>query len=401
MPDCKDRLYIQMLGGCSLRCGDRVVDDTSYRSKKLWTLLEYMIAFRHRQISQEELIGLIYPSEKSANPAGALKTLIYRIRNMLDELQCGDSHDMILASRGTYAWNPELDAQLDVDQFEQLCHRVNSPWTQDGDRLDCCLEAAALYSGDFLPKSSGEEWVVPFSIYYHSMYIRLIHTTVELLEQAGRWNEVVSLCDQAIHVDSYEEFFYYHLILGLTKTDRHQAALEQYRKMYDIFYTQIGVTPSPELTALYKEIIKTTWELESDLSVIQAALRDADTGRGAFLCELEVFKDIYNLEVRSASRTGRPMFLCLITLSEREGGQPPLKQLQLYMGKLRDSILSSLRRGDIVAQYSIAQYILLLPTTTVENCQMVMDRILFRFREQHTRCPLRVEYSVQAMDILP
>ncbi len=396
-----NRLYIQMLGGCSLRYGTHVVDDRTYRSKKLWTLLEYMIAFRDRQVSQEELINLIYPNEKSANPAGALKTLVYRIRNMLDDLQYVSSHDMILVSRGTYAWNNELDFELDVDRFEQLCHKADSPWTQPEERLNCCLSAAALYSGDFLPKSASEEWVVPFSIYYHSMYIRLVHTTVDLLEEAGRWEEVVSLCEQAIQVDAYEEFFYYHLILALSKTGRNQAALDQYKKMYDIFYTQIGVTPSPELTALYKEIIKTTRELESDLTVIQASLKSDDEGRGAFLCELEVFKDIYNLEVRSASRTGRPMFLCLITASDRHGGQPPLKQLQQYMSKLRVCILGSLRRGDIVAQYSIAQYILLLPTTTVENCQMVMERILNRFRDQHPRCPLQIEYSVQSMDVMP
>lgn len=395
-----DRLYIQMLGGCSLRYGTRIVDDRTYRSKKLWTLLEYMIAFRDRQISQDELIALIYPDEKSANPAGALKTLVYRIRNMLDDLQYISSHDMILVSRGTYSWNNELDFELDVDRFEQLCRKADSPWTQSEERLDCCLAAAALYGGDFLPKSSGEEWVVPFSIYYHSMYIRLVHTTVELLEGEGRWEEVVSLCERAIQVDAYEEFFYYHLILALSKTGQHQAALNQYKKMYDIFYTQIGVTPSPELTSLYKEIIKTTRKMESDLTVIQSSLKSDIEGNGAFLCELEVFKDIYNLEVRSASRTGRPMFLCLITALDRHGDQPSLKQLQQYMDKLRACILSSLRRGDIVAQYSIAQFILLLPTTTVENCQMVLERILSHFQEQHPRCPLQIEYSIQSMDIM-
>ena len=140
--------------------------------------------------------------------------------------------------------------------------------------------------------------------------------------------------------------------------------------------------------------------MESDLTVIQSSLKSDIEGNGAFLCELEVFKDIYNLEVRSASRTGRPMFLCLITALDRHGDQPSLKQLQQYMDKLRACILSSLRRGDIVAQYSIAQFILLLPTTTVENCQMVLERILSHFQEQHPRCPLQIEYSIQSMDIM-
>ena len=119
-----EKLYIQMLGGCALRCGDKCVDDKAYRSRKLWLLLCYMITFRDRVISQEELIDLIYPDEKSANPAGALKTLIYRTRNMLNEVGYAGGHNMIVGTRGGYSWNEELDIELDTLRFETLCRQV-------------------------------------------------------------------------------------------------------------------------------------------------------------------------------------------------------------------------------------------------------------------------------------
>lgn len=393
-----EKLYIQMLGGCALRCGDKCVDDKAYRSRKLWLLLCYMITFRDRVISQEELIDLIYPDEKSANPAGALKTLIYRTRNMLNEVGYAGGHNMIVGTRGGYSWNEELDIELDTLRFETLCQQVEDGRRTAEERLQASREAVKLYIGDFLPKLSGEEWVVPYSIYFHSLYTKLVHTSVELLEEAGKWNDVVLLCQEAVNIDPYEEYFYYHMILGLVRTEQSQSALEQYRSMYNRFYTEIGVTPSSEMTALYKEIIRTTREVEADLTVIQSSMRGELEKPGAFLCELEVFKDIYNLMVRSAARTGQTTFLCLVTLTDQEGGMPPPKQLSSYMSRLADCIVGSLRRGDVVAQYSIAQYILLLSTTTVENCQKVADRILSRFRSKYPRCPLRVEASIQSTD---
>src|SRR5699024_4185184 len=77
-------LRVSMLGGCSIAWGGRTIDDVSYRSRKPWLLLEYLITFRNRDISQEELVDLLYPNEKGANPTGALKTLVYRVRSMLE-----------------------------------------------------------------------------------------------------------------------------------------------------------------------------------------------------------------------------------------------------------------------------------------------------------------------------
>ena len=391
-------LRVSMLGGCSIAWGGRTIDDVSYRSRKPWLLLEYLITFRNRDISQEELVDLLYPNEKGANPTGALKTLVYRVRSMLEDLDYPDSRNMILVARGSYAWNTSLPMELDVDQFELACQKASSPWIAPDEKLETCLAAADLYKGDFLSRTAGEAWVTPLSTYYHSMYIHLVQTTVDLLMARDRWAEVGQLCDQAILIDGYEEFFHYHLIRALVRTGQTQLALEQYKKMHSLFYTELGVTPSADLTSLYREIIKTTKHATSDLPAISQFLRQEDRLTGAFFCELEVFKDIYNLEARSAARSGRSMYLCLITATMRDGSVPPLKLLNSYMDKLADCIQSTLRRGDVVAKYSISQYILLLPQANFENSRKVMERIIKAFSRQYPHSPAVLHYSVQPLD---
>ena len=82
--NAKPTLHINMLGGCSLSYGEKTIDDASHHTKKPWMLLEYLITFRNREIPVEELMDLLYPGDRGVNPAGALKTLVYRVRSMLE-----------------------------------------------------------------------------------------------------------------------------------------------------------------------------------------------------------------------------------------------------------------------------------------------------------------------------
>ncbi len=58
MPDTKaapeDKLIrVAMLGGFRLEAGGKSVQDTDARTHQLWHLIEYLIAFRRREISQD------------------------------------------------------------------------------------------------------------------------------------------------------------------------------------------------------------------------------------------------------------------------------------------------------------------------------------------------------------
>lgn len=395
----QETLKISMFGGCSLTYGDVTLDDKNIRSKKIWTPLEYMIAFRSRDISREELIEVIDPQEKSENPSNTLKTLIHRMRHTLDELHMADGKDIIIQSRGSYAWNPQIPCEVDTELFESLC--------QEGDRaedseekLQAYEKAIRLYKGDFLPKSAMESWAVQLNVYYHTMYINTAHKAVELYRAMGKFNQIVETCQNALKIDPYDEFFYRELILALVELKNSQAALDQYQKMSSLFYKEFGVTPSKELTKLYREIIKSTKKVETDLSVIKEDLWDRDSTRGAYFCEYEIFKDIYRLEVRSAARTGVSVYICLLTFVGKNAKAPALKMLNKYMDRLQDCICHSLRRGDVFSKYSVSQYILMLPTVTYETGEMVLNRIISNFRSENPSCPLRLEYTMQPLDML-
>lgn len=112
-------IYITTLGEFSIRLGDRVINDTNNHSKKPWLLLEYLIIYRNREISPDELVELIWGDEDSSNPSSALKTLMFRTRKLLAPLEYPPQL-LITQRRGAYAWNKDLETIVDIDMFEVL-----------------------------------------------------------------------------------------------------------------------------------------------------------------------------------------------------------------------------------------------------------------------------------------
>ena len=53
-------IHVNMLGGFSVSMGDRTIIDQNNQAKKPWSLLEYLITFRGRDIPVEELIDLFW-----------------------------------------------------------------------------------------------------------------------------------------------------------------------------------------------------------------------------------------------------------------------------------------------------------------------------------------------------
>lgn len=387
-----------MLGEFSVSCGEHVVTDQENRSRKVWMLLAYLIQFRNREIPQSELIDLLWAEEDdSNNPANALKTVLHRVRSILNRLEVVDGHQLILRRPDGYCWNIDLPCSVDVDEFEAVCQQGRAS-ADFNIRLACFRRAASLYKGDFLPKLAGDHWVMVLNTYYRRMYSEMIHELLAMLVQAGENQEIISVAANAIRIDPYDESFYYYQIKALVDSGNQRSAMAEYEKMNELFFSKFGVTPSDELKALYRQIVKSSNAMEIDLGVIKEHLRESSLTDGAFYCEYEFFKDVYRIEARSASRTGSTIHLGLVTMSDLNGEQLSQRKLNLNMGKLQDLIQSSLRRGDVYAKYSVSQFIIMLPYANYENSCMVLERIIKRFQRENSHSPAVLRYSVQPLE---
>lgn len=391
-------IYVNMLGGFSITIGDKTVTDQNNQAKKPWSLLEYLITFRDRDIPVEELIDLFWKDDASNNPGGALKTLMFRVRKLLEPLGC-PTQQLVFQNRKTYGWTKTMATVCDTDRFESLCLESQAHGISDEESLKLCLEAFRLYKGNFLPKSEWESWVVPINTYYHTLYQKLVRRTLMLLDEKKDYSTIIDLCQQAIAIDPYGEDAHYYLICSLFESGNQNMALEHYQYVCDMFYNEFAITPSIRFKELYKTIGDKKHGITMDINTIQEILLDGYEEKGAFCCEPSVFRDIYQLETRAIERTGDSIFLCLLTISSLKGDLlKPAVQIRA-MDELGEAIKGSLRRGDAYSRYSVSQYLILLPTATYENGEMILNRIIHNFKKAYSRKDLAITFSLQS--ILP
>ena len=383
------RVAVTMLGGFRIRVDGNVLTDEINRSQKLWNVLCYLIAHRERTVPQSEFIELFWPEENSANPTNALKTLLYRVRSLLEPL-FGEGLEPILSQRGAYAWNPAIACEMDVDRFELLCRRAQDTALPAQKRMALYEEAAEMYRGDYLPKLANQMWVVPISAHYHALYLEAVKEYADLLEHAEKFETMAELCTRASQLDPLDESLHTLIVRALLRQGKDSAALSHYEKATDLLYRNLGVRPSEELRALYREIMDVEERLETNLEVIQANLREAAQRPGAFVCEYGFFKEAYRLEARRSARSGACVHIALVTVSLPDGGVPPLGVLNTTMDQLLEVLVHNLRRGDVVSKYSGAQYVVMLPAANFEDSTMVVERIVNAFYRQHRRNFLKI-----------
>lgn len=386
------KLEIQLLGNFRITYEDRVISEQSKRSKKLWSLLQYLIVHHDRQISQNELIELLWENEKSENPLGALKTQMHRARATLKELNIGE--EVIISIGGTYAFNNKLDFSIDAEDFERLCKQSRNE-TDSTKKLEICLNALELYKGDFLPKSTLEQWVMPIYTYYKSLFVRTVHDTIEMLDANNDKAKIIEICRQAVILDPYDEKIHYYLIKALSDSGEQAQAKEHYDYVTNLFYTKFGVNPANELIALYNDTVKTTKNIEISIKDVTMRLNEIVGETGAFYCEYEVFRRLYIIEVRSSRRYNKNINICLITISDSDGLLPEQKLLNKSMEQLHDCISTSLRDSDIFARYSLSQFIIMLPNTDNNNGDLIMNRIIANYRKSYPRTNVILSYQFQ------
>lgn len=390
-------LQVQMLGQFTLRYGDRTISDSDDRSRRVWSLLAYMLYNHGRSFAQEELIHLYWSNnEKSADPGNALKSIFHRIRTALDKLQPGLGRLLIRRKAGRYFWNNAMPLSIDIEDFEAHFHAAEAAGNDDV-RLAEYQAALALYAGDPLPRMTDEIWTIPIVAYYHSLYTRAAAGAIELLEKQERTAEAVALCRRAIHIEPYQEDLYEHLMRGLLRTGDMKGAMSVYEEMSELLLAHFGVMPSETLRTLYRQATRTVNDRTLTMDEVCSQLEEPAPHSGAMVCEYDFFKILYRAEARSIARNGHSANICLLSVSGKDGEMLARRSLDPAMNNLQVLVQNNLRRGDVIARCSISQYIILLPQANYENSRMVADRLVSAFYRRYPHSPARLRYTVQPL----
>jgi len=370
MSEEEARLFIEMLGGFSILADGAHITEPGKSSSKTWKLIQYLIANRHKSISRDELIETFCDSEYADNPGGTLRTLVYRARAALADGGLSCANDIIVAKHGGYAWSSNIKCDVDAELFEAFCSKAGAR-SEDSEKLELLLRAAALYKGDFLPNSSGELWVMSLARWYRSMYINCALDALGLLTKAGRSAEAEELCTKALRTDPFDEDLLRYHLRSLLAQGKNAEALEEYKRMEAMYFDVLGVSFSDGLRALYADIQRPDIKEAAPLEEVLDEWLEGAEAPGAFYCDLSVFKAMYQIESRSVPRSGRTAYI--VRFDTKHDPKAKNGGIMQQLGKM---IPRTLRMGDLFTRASPNQYMIMLHSLTYEDCKMLIDRII-------------------------
>ncbi|MBE6615344.1 MAG: hypothetical protein E7631_08575 [Ruminococcaceae bacterium] len=388
-------LQVRMLGKFSLTYGDKQISCDNNRSRQIWNILAYLIYNRGKVVSSDDLMALMWNSEKSDNPPGALRTAMHRVRSLLESLMPEFGRKLLLYKSGGYMWDPEIEVFLDIEEFEKQIALLKSE--EAADDIEAYIAALNLYEGDFLTMQSSDAWVVPVQAYYHNLYESAIEKAMPALQKTGRHTEAVIICRKALAIDQYSEPMYQHLMRFLLAMDKRQDVVTVYEDMSKLLLATFGVMPDQESRALYREALQTVNSRVISPEWMMEQLNESGEIKGALICDYDFFRMLYQAQARMIVRTGDAIHIALLSLKSRSTKEVSQKSIALAMDNLEAHMSQSLRKGDVITRCSASQFIIMLPQANYENSCMVCRRFISSFERKYPHSPIYVEFYVKSL----
>ncbi len=379
-----ETLYVKLLGTIELKNSYGVVNRQTLHSGRLTHLLLYFLLHRREELTMQRLSDVLWKDKNSENPNGALKNLMYRLRNSLKVL---GKQDFILTTNGAYRWNPEIPVSADFEELEKRYQKSMDQSLDKEERIRHAEEILELYQGHLPENLILESWALPIDTYYFSMYLdgaKLLAKHYMTCEDYRRTEQVSS---QALIYAGYDEELHAVLIESLIKQDKQALAVAHYNKAIKQFHEQEGAKERAKLDELYERLLAVKNMEKGNLEQVVREIHSVEDSEGVFICEYGVFKEIYRLERRRKERSTEPECILLMTLTKQKelpGAEQEI--LNKMMRKVLEVLVNYVRRGDAAARYSDNQYILLLANCNVDSAKMVAERIMKKFR-QKARAP--------------
>ena len=388
-----DTIRIQMMDHFLIYIDEKKTDHLAAKSKKGAALVQYLILNEGEPVPNQKLLAALWDEEKSTNPENALKTLVSRLRVLLNQID-PSLGACVVSDRGAYHWERTENMTIDLYEIDAIFNRLaenNVPVPEQRRLYNQLLEK---YQGDLLQHSEQNEWALAKATTLHNKYMAAIYAYIELLKTKAQHADIVSVCRRALDIDSFDDRLHMELMYALVQINRTGEALSQYKHVVQLNYRYLGIKPSQNLQEFYKQIISAGQTLDFSLESIRNELRESNTRQGAFVCEYTVFKEIFNLQMRNLERLGASMFLAIIMIGPQDGSEmDPMRQDNI-MSALEEIMRKNLRKGDTITRFAPNIFALLLPTVNYSTGGLVLERIKASFYRYYPNSSIAFNYRV-------
>ena len=196
-----------------------------------------------RRVTVDELVDILWPESDNDIGSRRLRNVLWRIRSASGDLVRRDGNLICLAE----------SASTDVEDFESLTSLALSSSCPATKASRAAEQALSLYAGPLLPGDLFVDWTVPHRESLALLHVRVLDFLFSHALDEGRTNDALSLLEQMIEVEPFEETHYIQaaeLYVQSGRPQRARTSLDRARRML----LELGVEPSPAYTQVLQKL---------------------------------------------------------------------------------------------------------------------------------------------------
>lgn len=246
------QLRIDLLGRFRLSVdGVPAREPVSSRGRELLALLVLQGGAR---IPRERIASRLWPESSEAQARTNLRRELYHLRRDLPQ------SEWAIETSGAHL-GLRLDDVVGSDLHDVRRALARADTARTGARREASGEVAALteaarsYAGDLMPECFAE-WLAPERERLREEVVTALRRLTKLLEERRDLNEAVRWARRLTEIDPLDEIAYRaQMRLHAAASDR-AAALHAFHRCANLLERELGVEPTPETRALYRELLE-------------------------------------------------------------------------------------------------------------------------------------------------
>ncbi|MFD4431959.1 BTAD domain-containing putative transcriptional regulator [Nocardia sp. NPDC058497] len=237
-------MQIGMLGPLEIRTQDG--GSIAIPGARLRTLLIALALEPGRAVSKSKLVDLIWGEQPPSDAANALQALVSRLRRLLPD-------GCVEVAAGGYRLTVEPRA-VDAVRFEQLLDQARGG--DDARQAQLLREALELWRGEAMRDLGDNEAFDPVITRFDGLRLAAFEDRYEAEIRLGRGPEVVAELTELVAEHPVRERLVASLMRALGAAGRGAEALVVYQRARESLADELGVDPSPELSALHVALLR-------------------------------------------------------------------------------------------------------------------------------------------------
>lgn len=232
-----------------------------WHSQKARSLLKYLLTRRNKAGSRDELIEALWPNCDVEIGRNNLKAAVYSLRQTLAACNSsGDISHIILFQEGQYSINPDIDIQVDIDDFER-CWQTGRKLEREGRKMEAVNQytlAEEIYKGDYFEDEPYSEWTLLQREALKDNYLSILGKLAAWCYENGDYESCMHYSQSLLYKDICHEEAYRWLIKCNIALEQYNRAHRWFKICSEVLRRELDIAPDQKTLALYYHLVQIT-----------------------------------------------------------------------------------------------------------------------------------------------